>query len=57
MTTVPGSSLTIVAGSFASNQTYELMVQMESRQNSTDRFRGYLLVRVDDTQPQRIIIG
>ena len=57
MTTVPGSSLTIVASSFASNQTYELMVQMESRQNSADRFRGYLLVRVDDTQPQRIVIG
>ena len=56
-TTASGSSLTIVAGSFASNQTYELMVQMESRQNSTDRFRGYLLVRVDDTQPQRIVIG
>ena len=47
----------VVAGSFASNQTYELMVQMESRQNSTTRFRGYLLVRVDDTQPQRIVIG
>ena len=56
-TTAYGSSLTILAGSFASNQTYELMVQMESRQNSTDRFRGYLLVRVDDTQPQRITIG
>ena len=47
----------IVAGSFASNQTYQLMVRMHHRQNSTDRVEGYLLVQVVDHQPQLVVIG
>ena len=53
----PKSSLTLVAGSFASNQTYQLMVQMQNRQNPCDLAVGYLVVRVEDSQPQLITIG
>ena len=33
------------------------MVRMQSRQNASDQATGYLLVQVQDTQPQRIVIG
>ena len=33
------------------------MVQMENRQNASDRAVGYLVVRVEDSQPQLITIG
>ena len=53
----PQSSLTLVAGSLASNQTYQLMVQMENRENSSDRAVGYVVVRVENKQSQLITIG
>ena len=53
----PQSSLTLVAGSLASNQTYQLMVQMENRENSSDRAVGYVVVRVENEQSQLITIG
>jgi hypothetical protein len=53
----PKSSITILSGSFLSNRTYQLMVYMESRRNFTLQATGYLLVRVDDTQSQMIVIA
>ena len=53
----PGSALTILADSFASHQTYQLIVQMENRQSAADQATGYLLVRIEDNQPQLIVIG
>jgi hypothetical protein len=51
------SSLTILANSLKSNQMYQFMVFMENRQNSSLQATGYLLVQVEDTQPQLIIIA
>ncbi len=51
------SSLTILANSLKSNQTYQFMVYMENRINSSLQATGYLLVQVEDAQPQLIIIG
>lgn len=51
------SSLTILANSLDSNQTYQFMVRMENRQNASAQATGYLLVRTVDTQPQLIIIA
>jgi hypothetical protein len=49
--------LIIRGNSLASNQTYQFMVRMKNRQNSTVQATGYLLVRVEDTQPQLIVIA
>ena len=51
------SSMTILAGSLVSNQTYQMMVRMQNRQNSTGQAKGFLLVRVQDNQPQLVVIG
>ncbi|CAF4434748.1 unnamed protein product, partial [Adineta steineri] len=51
------SSVTILAGSLKSNRTYQFMVQMENIQNSSIQATGYVLVKVDDTHPQMIVIG
>ncbi len=51
------SSLTILGGSLQSNRTYQFMVQMENRQNSSLQATGYALVQVEDTSPQMILIG
>ncbi len=51
------SSLTILAGSLQSNRTYQFMVQMENRRNSSLQATGYVLVNVVDTRPQMILIG
>jgi hypothetical protein len=51
------SSVTILANSLKSNQTYQFMVFLTNRQNSSRQATGYLLVQVDDTQPQLIIIA
>ena len=52
-----GSSLTVLAGSLQSNRTYQFMVQMTNRRNSSVQATGYVLVKIDDTQPQIIAIG
>ncbi len=51
------SSLRILAGSLQSNRTYQFMVQMTSRQNSSTQSTGYLLVQVDDSYPQMIAVA
>ncbi len=51
------SSLTILAGSLQSNRTYQFMVQMENRRNSSLQATGYVLVNVVDTRPQMVLIG
>jgi hypothetical protein len=53
----PKSSLTILSGSLPSNQTYQFMVIMTNRQNSTFHATGYLLVNVQDSNPQMIVLG
>jgi len=53
----PQSSLTILANSLKSNQTYQFMVYMENRQNSSLQATGYLLVQVDDAQPQLVVMA
>jgi hypothetical protein len=51
------SSLTILANSLKSNQTYQFMVYMENLQNSTRQATGYLLAQVEDAQIQLIVIA
>jgi hypothetical protein len=49
------SSLIILANSLKSNQTYQFMVFMANRQNSSIQTTAYLLVQVEDTQPQLVV--
>ena len=51
------SSLTILSRSLQSNRTYQFMVYMENRRNSSLQATGYVLVKVEDTRPQMIAIG
>ena len=51
------SALTIMSRSLASNRTYQFMVRMENRRNFTNQAMGYLLVRVDDSRPQMVLIA
>jgi hypothetical protein len=51
------SSLTLVGNSLLSNRTYQFMVYMENRQNSSIQATGYLLVQVDDYHPQIILVA
>ncbi|CAF4055669.1 unnamed protein product, partial [Adineta steineri] len=57
ITASPNSSLTVLGGSLQSNQIYQFMVYMENRKNSSIQATGYVLVTVEDTQPQLIVIG
>jgi hypothetical protein len=50
------SSLIILGGSLAINQTYEFKVNLINIQNATRSFTGYLLVQIDDYSPMEIII-
>lgn len=56
MVASPKSRLTILAGSLRSNRTYQLMVLMESRLNSSIRATAYSLVSVKDGHPPTIVI-
>ncbi|CAF1184610.1 unnamed protein product [Adineta ricciae] len=51
------SSLTILAGTLQFNRTYQFMVYMENRRNSSLQATGYVLVNVEETRPQMILIG
>ncbi|CAF3980133.1 unnamed protein product [Rotaria sp. Silwood2] len=53
----PKSSITILSGSLQSNRTYQFLVYMENRRNSSIQATGYLLVKVEDTRPQLIAVG
>ena len=44
-------------GSLLPNKTYQFLVYMENRYNSSVQATGYLLVRIDNTYPQLILIG
>ena len=55
--TLVKSSITILNQTLLPNQTYQFMVQMENRRNSTVQATGYLLVRVDETCPQMIVVA
>ena len=51
------SSLTILSGSLLSNRTYQFMVKMTNIRNASRQATGYLLVRVEDSSSEIIIIG
>ena len=51
------SSITILSQSLQSNRTYQFMVHMENRFNSSLQATGYVLVKVEDTRSQMIVIG
>ena len=51
------SSVTILANSLISNQTYQFMVIIENRMNASLQATGYLLVQVEDTQSQLIVVA
>jgi hypothetical protein len=51
------SSLTILAGSLQPNRSYQFMVYMENRRNSSLQATGYVLVQVENTLPKMIAIG
>jgi len=55
--TSPNSSVTILAGSLASNQTYQFRVLMKNRQNSSFQADGYVLVNIQDSDSQLIEVG
>ncbi|UJR16672.1 hypothetical protein I4U23_003572 [Adineta vaga] len=48
------SSIVIVSGSLQSNRTYQFMVYMENKQNSSRQATGYVLVNIEETQFQFI---
>ena len=53
----PNSSLIIPGELLTSNQTYQFMVHMQNHRNSSVVAKGYLLVRIEDTRPQLIVLG
>ncbi|CAF1362531.1 unnamed protein product [Adineta ricciae] len=50
------SSLTILSNSLQSNRTYQFMIHMKNRQNSSLQATGYLLVQIVDRSSQTILI-
>ncbi|CAF1640812.1 unnamed protein product, partial [Adineta ricciae] len=53
----PNSSLTILAGSLQQNQTYQFLVILENKINSSIQMTGYLLVQIVTTTPPFIALG
>ncbi len=51
------SSITILSGSLQSDRIYQFMVYMENLRNSSLQATGYVLVKVEDSRPQLIVIG
>ncbi|CAF1336506.1 unnamed protein product [Adineta steineri] len=51
------SSLTILSSSFSSNRTYQIMVIMTNRQSSSIQAVGYLIVDVEDTNVEMILLA
>ncbi|CAF1691071.1 unnamed protein product, partial [Adineta ricciae] len=51
------SSLIISAGTLATNETYQFMVRMTNRDNSSVQTFGYLLVQVDRINSPMIVIS
>ncbi|UJR16214.1 hypothetical protein I4U23_003124 [Adineta vaga] len=55
--TSPMSALTLLSHALTSNQTYQFMVHLQNLRNSSSQATGYLLVQVEDSQPELIIIA
>jgi hypothetical protein len=53
----PQSSVTILAGSLAPDQTYQFRVMMTHHRNSSFQVGGFLTVKVEHTNPSLIVIG
>ncbi|CAF1548236.1 unnamed protein product [Adineta ricciae] len=51
------SALTLLPSALTSNQTYQFMVQLKNRLNSSRQATGYLLVQTEDSQPELIAIS
>ncbi|CAF1074084.1 unnamed protein product [Adineta steineri] len=51
------SSITILSHSLQPNQTYQFMVQLINRRNSSIQSTGYLFVQIVDNHPDTILIG
>ncbi|CAF1129895.1 unnamed protein product [Adineta ricciae] len=51
------SVIILLSQSLQSNRTYQFMVYMENRKNSSLQATGYLLVKVEHTPRQMIVIG
>ena len=51
------SAVMIRSGSFQSNRTYQLMIEMQNKQNYALKSIGSVLVRVQDTSSPMIVIG
>jgi hypothetical protein len=51
------SSITILAGALKYDHTYQFVVFMENRRNSTLQATGYVLVKIDDTHPQMVAVA
>jgi hypothetical protein len=52
----PKSSLLIRAGSLKSNRTYEFLVYMKNRLDSSIDVTSYVLIRITETQLPQVII-
>ncbi|CAF1071686.1 unnamed protein product [Adineta steineri] len=53
----PNSSIIISSNSLSPNRTYQFMVIMTNRRNSSMQATGYLLVQIDNNYPQMIAIA
>ncbi len=51
------SSITILAGALKYDHTYQFVVFMVNRRNSTLQATGYVLVKIDDTHPQMVAVA
>ena len=51
------SAITIQSKSLMVNRTYQFMVYMENHRNASLQATGYLLVQVDETRPQLIVVA
>lgn len=51
------SSISILVGALAVNQTYQFVVNITNRRNSNVQAIGYLNVKVENTQIPMVVIG
>jgi hypothetical protein len=51
------SSVTIRDGSLKYNHTYQFVVFMRNRRNSTSQATGYVIVNVDNSLPQMVAVA
>ena len=51
------SSLTLFRRALLSNRTYQFKVHMENRRNASIQATGYVLVQVEDTPRQMVVVS